>query len=188
MAGAHRIRVRLRDGKKSTWGKIKSQIGTDLDVRDVPETSARGSEFIVCADSQERIERVRTALHVAGLEETAGTTEIEITATSAPPTWTGASPGRTATSARQMRVSNRVVPACQRNHTVLCRSQPHSSPPSRYGMTERAPPAVFLVRFAWKWRTSRLCWLDGNGRKSLMKPTTGEFLRYRIDQPISMNF
>ena len=67
MAGAHRIRVRLKDGKKSTWGKIKSQIGTDLDVRDVPETSARGSEFIVCADSQERIERVRTALSAAGL-------------------------------------------------------------------------------------------------------------------------
>jgi CRISPR-associated protein (TIGR03986 family) len=83
MAGAHRIRVRLKDGKKSTWGKIKSQIGTDLDVRDVPETGARGSEFIVCADSQERIERVRTALSAAGLEETVGTTEIEITATSA---------------------------------------------------------------------------------------------------------
>jgi len=53
MAGAHRIRVRLRDGKKSTWGKIKSQIGTDLDVRDVPETGAKGSEFIVCANSLE---------------------------------------------------------------------------------------------------------------------------------------
>src|ERR1700690_1327204 len=82
MAGAHRIRVRLRDGKKSTWGKIKSQIGTDLDVRDVPETGAKGSEFIVCANSLERIERVRAAMSAAGLEETAGTTEIETTATS----------------------------------------------------------------------------------------------------------
>ncbi len=84
MAGAHRIRVRLRDGKRSTWGKTKSQIGTDLDVRDVPETSAHGSEFIVCADSPERIERVRAAMSAAGLEETAGTTEIETTATSGP--------------------------------------------------------------------------------------------------------
>jgi CRISPR-associated protein (TIGR03986 family) len=84
MAGALRIRVRLRDGKKSTWGKIKSQIGTDLDVRDVPETGAKGSEFIVCANSLERIERVRTALTAMGLEEVPGSTDLETAATSGP--------------------------------------------------------------------------------------------------------
>jgi len=84
MAGALRIRVRLRDGKKSTWGKIKSQIGTDLDVRDVPETGAKGSEFIVCANSLERIERVRTALTAMGLEEVPGSTDLETAVTSGP--------------------------------------------------------------------------------------------------------
>jgi hypothetical protein len=72
MIGEHRIRVRLRDGKKSTYGKVKSQLGTDLHVHD----AADGCEFVICAASPERIERVRSALVAAGLEEIQGSTDV----------------------------------------------------------------------------------------------------------------
>jgi hypothetical protein len=82
MIGEHRIRVRLRDGKKSTWGKLKSQLGTDLQVLDV----ADGREFVVCTASPERIERVRSALGAAGLEEIPGSTQVEAPSPTRPST------------------------------------------------------------------------------------------------------
>jgi CRISPR-associated protein (TIGR03986 family) len=72
MIGEDRIRVRLKDGKKSTYGKVKFQLGTDLQVFD----AGNGCEFVICATSQERIERVRSALGAAGLEEIPGSTEV----------------------------------------------------------------------------------------------------------------
>lgn len=105
MIGEHRIRVQLRAGKKSTYGKVKSQLGTDLHVHD----AADGREFVICATSQERIERVRSALETAGLEEIQGSVGVGAPTPARTPARPqrdqarpfAAQPGRSASAAQQ---------------------------------------------------------------------------------------
>jgi hypothetical protein len=64
----HRIRVRVLDGKRREWNKLKGQLGSHLDVIDAKD----GIEFVVCAVKEDHLDQVRAKLASAGLEEVAG--------------------------------------------------------------------------------------------------------------------
>ncbi len=64
----HRIRVRVLDGKRREWNKLKGQLGSHLDVIDAKD----GIEFVVCAVKEAHLDQVRAKLASAGLEEVAG--------------------------------------------------------------------------------------------------------------------
>jgi hypothetical protein len=64
----HRIRVRVLDGKRREWNKLKGQLGSHLDVIDAKD----GIEFVVCAIKEAHLDQVRAKLASAGLEELSG--------------------------------------------------------------------------------------------------------------------
>jgi len=64
----YRMRVKVLDGKRREWNKLKGQLGSHLDVID----SKEGIEFVVCAVKEAHIDQVRTKLAAAGLEEISG--------------------------------------------------------------------------------------------------------------------
>lgn len=73
MPGDYRIRVRVKDGKKLKYGKVKANLGGgDLHVHDTGE----GLEFVICATKPEGLERVRSKLADAGLKEVPGSTDV----------------------------------------------------------------------------------------------------------------
>lgn len=64
----HRVRVRVRDGKRREWNKLRGQLGSHLDVIDVKD----GIEFVICAVKEAHLDQVRSKLGAAGLEEIPG--------------------------------------------------------------------------------------------------------------------
>ena len=65
---SHRIRVRVLDGKRREWNKLKGQLGSHLNVIDAKD----GIEFVVCAIKEAHLDQVRVNLAAAGLEEIPG--------------------------------------------------------------------------------------------------------------------
>jgi len=75
MIGEHRIRVRVIDGRKLKYGKVKallSPAAPDLHVHDTGD----GLEFVVCTTKPERLDAVRSKLGAAGLKEIPGSTDV----------------------------------------------------------------------------------------------------------------
>ena len=64
----HRIRVKVNDGKRREWNKLRGQLGSHLDVIDAKD----GIEFVVCAINETHLDQVRAKLAAAGLEEIPG--------------------------------------------------------------------------------------------------------------------
>lgn len=64
----HRIRVKVLDGTRRKWNKLKGQLGSHLDVIDAKD----GVEFVICAVKEAQVDHVRANLASAGLEEIPG--------------------------------------------------------------------------------------------------------------------
>ena len=67
----HRVRVRVKSGAKTKYGKIKAALGAELVVIDVQG----GIEFVIDAKSAKRLEEVQAKLAGSGLEQIPGSTE-----------------------------------------------------------------------------------------------------------------
>jgi CRISPR-associated protein (TIGR03986 family) len=70
--GQYRLRVRRKDGDKSSYGKVRDRLGKDLYVHAEPGQR----EFIVCAATAEQLQSARVALTESEYMEVSGSTVL----------------------------------------------------------------------------------------------------------------
>ncbi len=156
MIGEHRFRVRLLGSGKTTYGKVKAQLGIDLDLH-VHDTG-NGREFVICANSVDRMQRARSALAAARLEEITGSTDVAIQPSPRPLSGSRGQPPKP--EGHHINESNRspVRRILAKHRTRSCRFRIAFRPLSQSGVTVRAVRDAFRARFASSWRTLLHCW------------------------------